>query len=304
MKVLLLAALLLAALLLALQPVAEVAADTAQPSESGSPVGRDSLAVMDLPLVTIHLEKSEPMSVARIEPWPGGFLLAVRWDGREEFVPAQKVRSIVDSEGHDVTTRVLRDRQSVGVNPPHARHRAQGSGPPLLGRPLPEQSWFLLTETGVALRADEGSPLYNKSELYVLLNAGAMKNVSRRFAVGGSVTGGGDDYRLRFGLKARVRYWIDRSTSIDLAPGVLLAGSDDWGGSSTYPGFTAEAAITFDRWLSIVAAMESVDIARTSGQEDRDVASYVGLKAGGGAGIVAAAVGLLALAATRAVVSY
>jgi len=274
-------------------------------STSGAAVSTSGAAdsTAGVRLITIQLERGEQTFVARVEYWTRDHVQAVRWDGREEFLPTHKIRSIVDADGRDVTRTVLEDRKSVGENPLSPRHRAHESGgPPLLGGPLPQYRWFLVTEAGAAARLDNGVDLYEKSGVYLILNAGAMKNVSERFALGATLYGGGDDYRLRFGLKGRVRYWINRTTSFDVAPGIIVAGDDDWSGGATYPGFVAEASLTIDRWLSLTGEVESIDVEHQDGRVERDVSTYAGIKVGGAAGIIVTMAGLLALAVTRAAV--
>ena len=162
------------------------------------------------------------------------------------------------------------------------------------GKPLPETRWFLITHAGLALRVDEGSPLYERSDAYILTDFGAMRNVGKRWAVGANLYVGADDYRSRVGPKARVRYWLGRETAVDAAAGFLLTGNDDWKGTAIFPGYVGEINLGLKELL-VTGAVETVDIEK-SGIRERDTSWYVGAKAGGVTGAILTAVGLAALA--------
>jgi hypothetical protein len=146
---------------------------------------------------------------------------------------------------------------------------------------------------------DAGSPLYIKRGPYAFVDLGVMRNVSPHVAVGGTFYAGGDDYRVRVGAKARVRYWLSPEISIDLAPGLLVGGDEDWGGEARFPGFVGEASLSFEDIALVTAQLESVHIEDGYGAEDQDTSVYLGGKIGGVPGLVGMAVGLLAIAAVH-----
>jgi hypothetical protein len=240
--------------------------------------------------VTIELEGGKELVAASVGPWSADYVVATKPDGTREFVMMAKIRAIRDDEGHDLTKAVLSKRQKVvgdSLDIPDVLHESQ-----LVARPLPERRWFFVTQAGMLARLDTGSDLYDKSGGYVVLDYGAVKNLNPRFGVGGNLRFGIDDRRSRFGVKARLRTWLSRDVGIDLAPGILLAGTDDWIGDADFPGLVGEASASFGGWLQLVGEVESVHIQSESGLEDQDVSWMAGVRLGGVPG-VAATVGAL-----------
>lgn len=168
-------------------------------------------------------------------------------------------------------------------------------GHALRGLPLPEKRAFPITHLGVGVRLDAGSPLYEKKSVYAFTDLGFMRNVSPHVALGGTLYAGGDDYRLRIGPKARFRYWMSREVSIDIAPGILVWGNDDWNGEARFPGLVGEASLSLEDNILITAQMESVDIKDAYGAKDHDTSVYLGGKLGGVPGLVGLSAGLIAL---------
>jgi hypothetical protein len=144
---------------------------------------------------------------------------------------------------------------------------------------------------------DAGSPLYTKRSAHVFTDLGVMRNVSRHVAVGGTFYAGGDEDRVRVGPKARVRYWLSREVSIELAPGLLVWGAEEWHGETRFPGFVGEASLSIEDLVLLTAQMESVHIEDVHGAEDQDTSVYLGGKIGGVPALVGLFVGLLAIAA-------
>ena len=241
---------------------------------------------------TLALDHGDTLLVTRVVPSGQDYVRVVRPDGRASYLPAYRVRSIRDPAGKDWTRQVLDQGKDVGIAVDQAsapRSFAMTSGP------LPNTRSFMITHLGIAARVDAGSPLYNKGDAYALADLGWMRNVSQRFAVGGDMYVGGDDYRLRFGPKLRLRYWVSRAVSVDLAPGVLLWGDEDWHGDAHFPGFVGEASLSCEDVL-LTAEVESIDISDWYGAEDRDTSWYIGGKVGGVPGMVGLFAGIIALA--------
>jgi len=95
------------------------------------------------------------------------------------------------------------------------------------GRPLPACHSFPLTEIGYAHRLDK-TPLTTGGDPQVHYfngELGWMFNRSPRLAIGGAFFAGAlVDYAFEFrpGVKARVRYWINGRTGLDLGAGLVL----------------------------------------------------------------------------------
>lgn len=268
-----------------------LAASSLQAGEPSHP--SSSLPRADSLLVVVTLEKDVHLVVARVEPHGKDYIRLVRLDGTVTFVPVRSVVSILDWSGRERIGDVLVDGRVVG-DPRVAEGRRRIAGFKFMGVPLPETHWFLVTHVGVAARLDEGSSLYEKSGAYVLADLGAMRNIGEEWAVGANLYVGADDYRSRVGPKARLRYWMNRTTSIDAAAGILLDGADDWMGSGIFPGYVGELNMGFREEFLLTAAVETVDIEKY-GAKERDTSWYLGAKTGGVNGVIVALAGLAVL---------
>lgn len=260
---------------------------------AGAPSRADSILV-------VSLDKDEQFVAARVERHGRDYIRVIRSDGRASFVPVARVLSIRDLSGREWTRAVLDDWETVGTAP-DVPVRTTPPGLSFTGRPWPGARWFLVTHSGLAARVDAGSPLYEKGKAYALADFGAMRNLGERWAVGGNLYVGADDRRLRFGPKARLRYWLGSAHSIDAAAGVLLAGVDEWKGDADFPGYVGEVNVSLEEVLLLTAEVETVHIRDQNGIEDTDTSWYLGGKLGGVAGIVGVAAALIAVAATHAV---
>lgn len=114
------------------------------------------------------------------------------------------------------------------------------------GRPKPTCDNFWLTELGFA-KSVAKSVTSESASLYTW-ELGWMVNRGTRHALGVGVFFQVDDfpdppdppYYIRdntgFGLRPRLRWWISRAISVDLAPGVILYGSGHGAGFSGHVG--------------------------------------------------------------------
>jgi len=270
--------------------------DSMTDAAKGSPPPPAAWSAADSIQVTLH--DGRTFTAARVESRFQDYVHVVHFDGSEEYIAANKVAWIRGANGKDWTTKVLTHREGVGKLPPDEGIR-RGGGPHIGEHPLARCRWFALSQAGVAARLDAGPGIYEKKSPYVLLDYGAMKNVADRVALGGNLYVGGDDYRARFGAKARLRYWATSYLALDLAPGILVAGSDQWGGTAGFPGFVAEAGISVTGVVHLTGQMESVSIRDRYGRHVQDTAWYGGVKLGGEPGVIATAVGLAAFIFTR-----
>jgi len=263
------------------------------------------------PTITVWLTNGMELQVARVEPAPQGYVEVIWPDGGKTFIAEYRVRSISDST-EVVTERVLRDHKSVGKAPmvkpvPQSKPRE----PCLAPRPLPECKICIVNQAGVVKLLSSGSNLDPPSGYYVVVDIGAIKNTSPSFGVGGDLYFAANGGVARFGLKARLRRWVNQRIAIDLAPGILLAGADGWNGETLYPGFIVEADVTFRGWFALTGGFESVRLAKRFQYgfansytiETTDVNWYAGAKLGGGPGPGAGAVGLLAILIVAAQIS-
>lgn len=118
---------------------------------------------------------------------------------------------------------------------------------------------FLLTEFSVGQRFGDytiNEEKRSESETQFGWELGYMRNVSSRWAVGAAAFFNSDDWRSQLGIKPRVRYWLGRQSSIDLAAGPILKtfGEDDL----THTGVSSHLGINPTNWLGFDIGFEYV----------------------------------------------
>jgi len=153
----------------------------------------------------------------------------------------------------------------------------------------PDCESFWITEAGYTPRLS-APPRPLKESFYLHWELGYMRNLdNRQWALGGAGFLGLDDDGSRFALKVRLRRWLGQDVSVDLAPGILFAGSDSHF-ESNVPGFTGHLAINHREWLQVVAMLEVIDLEPKQAFPDlepnTDVSWYGGVKLGGVAGVI------------------
>ena len=167
------------------------------------------------------------------------------------------------------------------------------------GRPVPQCRSFWITEAGFSVRLDDHP---NKDGGSVTFDLGYAVNIGGQSALGvsgflrgGEPVGGG-------GIRGRYRLWLGGATSLDLAPGILLASS---GGQFDYKAgtFSGQVALNVTRGFGLVAQVDQVRLASNTftfpNGETTDVAWYAGGRLSGGAGLG----GILAFLALGALVA-
>jgi len=115
---------------------------------------------------------------------------------------------------------------SAQDKPDHAAPAQDKPGHGLCWRGKPECGSFVITEMGALYRLDDYPFQGDPSRIYLTFDAGFMKNLSKRHAVGltGYALAGGDISRL--GIRPRYRRWLSHNSSVDISPGILVSGED------------------------------------------------------------------------------
>lgn len=163
------------------------------------------------------------------------------------------------------------------------------------GHPRAECRSFLITEFGVLSRLDEYPFQKGASRIAITFDAGWMKNVSERDAVGVSGHALTSDPMQRIGIRARYRRWLSRSVAFDVTPGVLLSGEDNLIDYDP-PGFVLGAALNAGDLAAVTVETEysryrdygSATIPLTA-RTRSDVTWRAGAKLGSGLGVLGAA---------------
>ncbi|HEX5031167.1 MAG TPA: hypothetical protein VFX78_06895, partial [Candidatus Eisenbacteria bacterium] len=194
----------------------------------------------------------------------------------------------------DQTSDVLKEGVTAGKQ---KEKKNKASGKPFLrGQPLPELRRFLMVQSGVLVRTDGNS---DSEDGHGWLDVGGMKNLSPRYALGGTL-GVADDGKsyTRITVKPRLRTWLGRGYAIDVAPGIFFPTGDAVVDDFTKVGsvgFTGELAFVASDWAAVTYVVEVIEtekdyyayglstpLTSTSGTE---VFHYIGLKAGGAVGL-------------------
>lgn len=248
--------------------------------------------------IRVLLERGETLMARSVRRVPMDMVAVEMLDGTARYIPAVRVRRILDSEGQDQTKAVF-DRGW----PVQARAPGEPEPPPRIpsltwrGRPYPGTRSFLITEFGVMQRLDPYPWKFGGSRLAITFDLGWMKNVSTRSAVGFSGYAMPGDETTRLGIRGRYRRWLGDRLSVDVSPGVILGG-ENAGTNYDAPGYVLGATLNAG---DLVAVMVDAEVARswTFAEEDppfltrethTDVTWRVGGKVGSGLGLAASAV--------------
>ncbi|HEX6029910.1 MAG TPA: hypothetical protein VFY90_00680 [Tepidiformaceae bacterium] len=242
--------------------------------------------------ITVVLKDGTEHHYVRVER-SGSYLIAWRLDGGTDNIRVNKIDRILG----DQTSDVLKEGVTAGKQ---KEKKNKASGKPLLrGQPLPEMKLFLMVQAGALVRADSHTEY--EEDGHGWLEVGGMKNISPRYALGGTlgVADDGQSY-TRITVKPRLRTWLGRGYAIDIAPGVFFPTGQ--AKISTFPesrlgsvGFTAELAFVASDWAAVSYVVEAIDAEKVyyapglytpfTSTSETEVFHYIGLKAGGAVGL-------------------
>lgn len=187
-----------------------------------------------------------------------------------------------------------------------ARHPAVAADRPQTlcfgAHPLPRCRAFTLTEFGYSRRMNDSHRERTGSyHYYFTAQVGAMVNRGSRSALGGTIFFGGEDDGSRWGLRPRYRRWLTKTMAVDLAPGIVFAGSNDRF-EPRYPGFSGEAGLAVQDLLALTAEFEVIP-SHTHGTRTE---WFAGVRGGSGLGVVGGlgTVVLLAILVSASLSSY
>ena len=118
------------------------------------------------------------------------------------------------------------------------------------GRPRPQCDVFWLTEFGVAAPISSNPDQTSQGALFTW-EFGGMVNRGTRHAIGVAAFGQailwGNDQTGQgagVGIRPRLRVWMGHTTSVDIAPGIVVQGSGA-------PGFSGHAALNFADYAGV-----------------------------------------------------
>ena len=144
------------------------------------------------------------------------------------------------------------------------------------GRPKPRCDVFWLTEFGAALPISSNPNGVSRGSLFTW-ELGGMVNRGTRHAFGvaafsQAILWGTDQtgQGAAVGIRPRLRFWTSQTTSIDIAPGIVVAGSGA-------PGFSGHAGLNFADYAGLTMHV----VALRPEQFDVDRSTRVAVFAGG-----------------------
>lgn len=125
------------------------------------------------------------------------------------------------------------------------------------GKPPPDCRSFWVLESGWNLRQQGNNVRETKEDFLFVADFGYMRNVSSRSAIGGTAYVGADDDGALYGLRARYRFWLHRWFALDISPGILLAGQDNYM-EPQFPGFVGSVSLGFGDWFALKTQFQAI----------------------------------------------
>ena len=143
------------------------------------------------------------------------------------------------------------------------------------GRPKPRCDVFWLTEFGVAAPISSNPTGASRGALFTW-ELGGMANRGTRHAFGvaafsQAILGGTDQtgQGAAVGIRPRLRFWTSQTISIDIAPGMVVAGSGA-------PGFSGHAGVSFADYAGLTMHVVALRPERFDVDRSTRVAVFAG----------------------------
>jgi hypothetical protein len=169
-------------------------------------------------------------------------------DSVPRYVSPVRIRAVFDAQGNDRTERVVENRRTLGVPFPRAViERPQR--PPKVG-PRAVTRRFLITETSCLGRIDTRDVRSDDRGGEFAFDLGVMENVYEQTSVGYSAFVGVDS-NAHAGVRLRVRRWLTRTASVELAPGMTLLEHRTDSGERRLPALSLQASVSPSRYLTL-----------------------------------------------------
>ena len=149
----------------------------------------------------------------------------------------------------------------------------------------PDCRWTVIFESAVMIRAADANVRPDRGSGLFTFNAGLMRDLGGRTAMGGSFYISGDDDGARLGFRYRYRYWLSDRTCLDLSPGILVWGDDNYQ-QPNMPGlvvsasFAANGLVAFDTHFELYRYNQQVwdpIISRVRDEDGTIRAFYIGV---------------------------
>jgi hypothetical protein len=207
-------------------------------------------------ILRVVLTSGDTLRARCVQPAPIDMIAVIGTDESTRFLSPNHVRVILDSYDGDWTREVLENRETLGEPlPPPIRVKP---GKPLGVGPRSVTKSFLITDTSVLSRPGDSGQRPGVISTYVGFDLGVMTNVSSRTAVGyGGFFGSSYDY-VNAGARFRLRRWLSATSSVEIAPAIILAEGRASGGAAAPPGFSVQVSWCPSRYLTVTTEAFSV----------------------------------------------
>ena len=130
------------------------------------------------------------------------------------------------------------------------------------GQPRPRCAGFTVLEFGAGARLNQVStpldPYFSgNSSIYASWSAGYLENLGPQSALGAAFMVAANDDGVRYGPVLRYRRWLGPTWSVDLSPGLLVGGHDNYK-SLKFPSLTADVTLNWGDRLGILAGIDQL----------------------------------------------
>jgi hypothetical protein len=169
-------------------------------------------------------------------------------DSLPRYVSPVRIRAVLDAQGIDRTERVVESRRTLGVPFPRAVIE-KPQRPPKVG-PRAVTKRFLITETSCLARIDTRGVRSDDRGGEFAFDLGVMENIYDRTSVGYSAFVG-VGANAHAGVRLRVRRWLNRTASVELAPGMVLLEHQTDSSERRLPALSLQASVSPSRYLTL-----------------------------------------------------
>jgi hypothetical protein len=251
----------------------------------------------------ICLERGDSLEARDVDRASDEFVRYRQADGSVRFVRTSRIRHILDASGSDRYGDVLNRPHQVRPRfdpapakpdvPVYHSLRFRGGDNSLC-------SSFLITELSVLVPVTDDAGRGSEQSTFYCGDLGWIKNVGSRSALGASAFWETGSSVNRGGVRVRCRRWLGHQTSVEVSPGIVVAGDGPFQG----PGFVGQAAFNAGDLMSLVveAEVDRFSWPNSWNQPSRkatDASLRVGVRGGSFVGVAAGVIlGLVAGAAS------
>lgn len=210
---------------------------------------RASAAPPDSVLETIRiiLTSGDTLQARCVEPAPFDMVAVVGFDGTIRYVPAVRIQ-MVQEGSIDRTDSVVERGKTIGIPIPQAE-----KPPQVPSDPRAASKTYAITETSYRTRVRPGRLARSDLHYDLGFDLGMMQNISTSTGLGWGWFFASSDGYVNGGMRVRWRRWLSRSTSVEIAPGIIAAETRLSGGVALPPGYSVQANLGLSRTFILSA---------------------------------------------------